>query len=66
MEIEWHTLHRIKAVSNLISFWRECERNTITRNAMSCNNRDDLLNLSLILKNPIFSEVFLPIGTYML
>ena len=39
MEGEWHTLHRIEEVSNLISLLRECETNTITRNAMRCNNR---------------------------
>ena len=50
MEREWHTLHRIEEVSNLISFLRECETNTKTRNAMRCNNRD---------------EVFLPSRIYM-
>ena len=29
---------------------------------MRCDNRDDLLNLSFILKIPIFSEVLLPIS----
>ena len=65
MEGEWHTLHRIEEVSNLISLLRECETSTITRNAMRCNNCDDLLNLSFILKIPIFSEVYLPSRTYM-
>ena len=65
MEGEWHTLHRIEEVSNLISLLRECETNTITRNAMRCNNCDDLLNLSFILKIPIFSKVSLPCQTYM-
>ena len=65
MEGEWHTLHRIKEVSNLINFLREYETNTITRNAIRCNNRNDLLNLSFILKFPIFSEVSLPSRTYM-
>ena len=46
MEGEWHTLHRIEEESNLISLLREYEANTITRNAMRCNNRYDLLNLS--------------------
>ena len=32
---------------------------------MRCHNRDDLLNLSFILKIPIFSEVFLPSQIYM-
>ena len=32
---------------------------------MRCNNCDDLLNLSLILKIPILLEVFLPSRTYM-
>ena len=65
MEGEWHTLHRIEEVSNLISLLRECEASTITRNAMRCNNCDDLLNRSFILKIPIFSEVSLPCETYM-
>ena len=65
MEGEWHTLHRIEEVSNLISLLRECEASTITRNAMRCNNCDDLLNLSFILKIPIFSEVYLPSPKYM-
>ena len=50
MEGEWHTLHRVEEVPNLISLFRDQETNTITRNAMRCNNRDDLLNLSFILK----------------
>ena len=50
MEREWHTLHRIEEVSNLISFLRECKTNAKTRNAMRCNNRD---------------EVFLPSRIYM-
>ena len=50
MEREWHTLHRIEEASNLISLFRDQETNTITRNAMRCNNHDDLLNLSFILK----------------
>ena len=33
---------------------------------MRCNNRDDLLNLSFVLKIQIFSEVFLPSRTYMM
>ena len=66
MEGEWHTLHHIEEVSNLISFLREYETNPITRNAMRCNNRDDLLNLSFVLKIQIFSEVFLPSRTYMM
>ena len=45
MEGEWHTLHRIEEESNLISLLREYEANTITRNAMRCNNCYDLLNL---------------------
>ena len=64
MEGEWHTLHRIEEVSNLISLLREYEANTITRNAMR-NNRYDLLNLSFILNIPIFSKVYLPSRTYM-
>ena len=60
MEGEWHIVYRIEEVSNLINFLREYETNTITRNAMRCNNRDDLLNLSFILEIPIFLEVFLP------
>ena len=32
---------------------------------MRCKNRDVLLNLSFILKIPIFSEVYLPSWTYM-
>ena len=66
MEGEWYTLHHIEKVSNLISLLREYEKNTLTRNAMRCNNRDDLLNLSLILKISIFSEVGLPSLAYML
>ena len=58
MEGEWHTPHRIEEVSNLIILLREYKINTITRNVMRCNNRDDLLNLSFILKIPIFSEVY--------
>ena len=50
MEGEWHALHRAEEVSNLISFLLQYETNTITRNAMRCNNRDYLLNLSFILK----------------
>ena len=65
MEGEWHILYRIEEVSNLINFLREYETNTITRNAMRCNNRDDLLNLSFILEIPIFSEVFLPNSVHM-
>ena len=65
MEGEWHTLHRTEEVSNLISFLREYETNNITRNTMRCNNCDDLLYLSFILKIPIFSEVYLPGETYM-
>ena len=65
MEVEWHTLHRIEEVSNLISFLREYETNTITRNAMRCNNGDDLFNFRFILKISIFSEVFLPSRIFM-
>ena len=65
MEGEWHTLHRTEEVSNLISLLREYETNNITRNTMRCNNCDDLLYLSFILKIPIFSEVYLPGETYM-
>ena len=65
MEGEQHTLHRIKEVSNLISFLREYETNTMARNAIRCSNRDDLLNFSFILKISIFSEVFQPSRTYM-
>ena len=46
MEGEWHTLYRIEEKSDLISLLREYEVKTITRNAMRCNNRYDLLNLS--------------------
>ena len=46
MEGEWHTLHRIEELSNLISLLREYEANPITRNAMCCKNRYDLLNSS--------------------
>ena len=59
MESEWHTLHRIEELSNFISFVREYETNTITRNGMRCNNHDNLLKLSFILKIPTSSEVFL-------
>ena len=31
----------------------------LTRNATHCNNRDDLLHLSLTLKNSIFSEAYI-------
>ena len=55
----------IEEVSNLISLLQEYEANTMTRNAMSCNNRYDLLYLSFILKIPIFSKVHLPSRTYM-
>ena len=65
MEGEWHTLHRIEEVSNLISLLREYNANTITANAMRCNNRYNLLNLSFILKIPTFSKVYLPSRTYM-
>ena len=62
MEVEWHTLHCIGEVSNLLP---ECETNTITRNATRCKNRDDLLKFSFILKISIFSEVYLePSRTY--
>ena len=46
MEGEWHTLHRIEEVSNSISLLQEYYTNTLTRNAMHCNNRHDLLNLN--------------------
>ena len=46
MKGEWHTLHRIEEESNLISLLREYKANTITRNAMRCNNCYDLLYLS--------------------
>ena len=46
MEGEWHTLHRIEEASNLSSLLQEYEANTITRNAIRCKNRYDLLNLS--------------------
>ena len=46
MEDEGHTLYRIEEKSDLISLLREYEVKTITRNAMRCNNRYDLLNLS--------------------
>ena len=59
MESEWHTLHRIEELSNFITFLREYETNTIPRNGMRCNNRDNLLKLSFILKIPTSSEVFL-------
>ena len=59
MESEWHTLHRIEELSNFITFLREYETNTITRNGMRCNNRDNLLKRSFILKIPTSSEVFL-------
>ena len=65
MEGGWHILHRIEEVSNLISLLWEYETIAITRNAMRCNNRDDFLNLSLILKIQIFSEVYLPSRNYM-
>ena len=65
MKGEWHTLHRIEEVSNLIGLLREYEANIISRNAMRCNNRYDLLNLSFILKIPIFWKVHLPSRTYM-
>ena len=65
MESEWHILHGIEEVSNLIIFLREYETNIITRNARHCKICDDLLNLSFILKIPTFSEVFLPSPTYM-
>ena len=65
MEGECHALHRIEEVSNSISLLRKYEGNTITRNAMRCNNRYDLLNLSFILKIPTFSKVYLPTRTYM-
>ena len=62
----WMThLHRIEEISTLISLLWEYETNAITRNAMLCNNRDGLLNLSFILKIPIFSEVYLASRTYM-
>ena len=62
----WMThLHLIEEISKLISLLWEYETNTITRNAMPCNNRDELLNLSFILKIPIFSEVYLPSQTNM-
>ena len=63
--VEWHTLHRIEGVSNLISLLREYETNARTRNATHCNNHDDLLNLRFILKIPIFSEVYLTSRIYM-
>ena len=66
MEGECHTLHRIEEVSNSISLLRKYEGNTITRNAMCCNNRYDLLNLSFILKIPTFSKVYLLSRTYMM
>ena len=59
MEGEWHTSHRIEELSNFISFLREYETNTITRNGMRRNNRDNLLKLSFILKIPTSSEVYL-------
>ena len=59
MESEWHTLHRIEELSNFISFFLDYEANTITRNGMRCNNHDNLLKLSFILKIPTSSEVFL-------
>ena len=59
MEGEWLTLHRIEEVSNLISLLWEYETNTLTRNTMRYNNRDDLLHLGFILKIPIFPEVCL-------
>ena len=59
MESEWHTLHRIEELSNFISFVREYETASITRNGIRCNNRDNLLKLSFILKIPTSSEVFL-------
>ena len=65
MQSEWHILHRIE-VSNLINLLREHETNTITRNVMRYNNRDDLLNLNFILKIQIFSEVYLPSRTSMI
>ena len=65
MEGERHTLHRIEEVSNLISLLREYKGNTITTNAVCCNNRYDLLNLSFILKIPTFSKVYLLSRTYM-
>ena len=65
MEGERHKLHRIEEVSNLISLLREYKANTITTNAVCCNNRYDLLNLSFILKIPTFSKVYLPSRTYM-
>ena len=60
---EWHTLHRIEQVSNLIRLLREYETNTLRKNAIVCSNCDDLLNLSFILKIPIFSETYLPSRT---
>ena len=62
MEGEWHTLHYIGEVSNLLP---EHETNTIIRYATRCINLEDLLNLSFILKVSVFSEAYLePSRTY--
>ena len=48
----------VKAKTKSMNFgkWEsECE----TRNAMRCNNRDDLLHLSFTLKISIFSEAYI-------
>ena len=65
MEGGWHKFHCVEEVSNLISFLRECETSAITRNAIRCNNHNDLLNLSFVLKTPIFSQLYLPSRTDM-
>ena len=61
MKGEWHILYRIEEVSNLINFLREYETNTITRNAMRCNNRDDLLHLG---NSNLFRGVFTQTNIY--
>ena len=60
-----HIWRSIEEVSNLINLLQEYEINALIRNAMRCNNRDNLLNLSFILKIQILWEVYLLSRTYM-
>ena len=64
MEGEWHILHHIEEVSNLISLSREYEANTITRNATRCNNCYNLFNLSFYWKFQSFQRCIYRVELY--
>ena len=50
---------QLNALNRLRAYIGNKEMQILTRNAMRCNNRDDLLHLSYTLKISIFSEAYI-------